>query len=266
MACQIRIEGIGAGPPFPNGLPQAIAISGRTSADCTSLNLVVRVTGPGSPALVNTTVPVGIGDANVGAEDLPGLFLHQMALPSQLGLACGDPLFVEATCTSDPGCQDSGSFPIRCKPGPGGDGDGDPGDDDGNGNGWPPSRCFWTGVSSAMTLLAALTVFAIGIALMDAAMIATATALFAVAAAAWALWVFWCGPSWCVRMAVLCYVFKRAFIVSIPVLPILGFGISALSILVVIGYGAIAGILVDRLQRNGCPVPSALGSITQIPL
>jgi hypothetical protein len=265
MACQIHIEGISAGPPYPGGLPQAIAVFGRTTADCTSVNLVVRVAGPGSPPLVSTTVPVGVGDSNVGPQGLPGLFVHQLALPSQLGLACGDVLFVEATCSDNPNCRDSGSSSITCKPGSLGSGPGTgPGPGNGSGNGgWPPSRCFWSGVSAAMALLAGLTLLGVGIALMDSVTTTAAVVLFGIAGLAWALWVFWCQPSTCVKLAVLCWVFKRAFIASIP---ILGFSISALSILVLIGYGAAAGILVDRLQRNRCPVPSALGPITQIPL
>lgn len=261
MACQVKIEGINAGPPFPGGLPQAIAVFGRTSADCTSLSLVVRIAGPGSPPIVSTTVPVGMSDANAGPQDLPGLFLYQLALPSQLGLACGDSLFVDATCSDNPGCRDCGPFAITCKPAPPGPGP-DPGNGHGNG-GWPPSRCFWSGVSAAMTLLAGLTLLGVGIAVMNSATVTAAMVLLGVAGLAWALWIFWCQPSSCVRLAVLCWVFKRAFIASIP---ILGFTVSALSILVLIGYGAAAGILVDRLQRNRCPVPSALGPITQIPL
>lgn len=261
MACQVKIEGIGAGPPFPGGLPQAILVFGRTTADCTSLNLIVRVAGPGSPSLVSTTVPVGFGDANAGPQNFPGLFLHQLALPSQLGLACGDSLFVEATCSGNPSCRDSGAFSITCKPGSPGSG---PGNGPGSGNGgWPSPRCFWSGVSAAMTLLAGLTLLGLGIALINSATTTAAVVLFGIAGLAWALWVFWCQPSSCVKLAVLCWVFKRAFIASIP---ILGFSISALSILVLIGYGAAAGILVDRLQRNRCAVPSALGPITQIPL
>jgi len=257
MVCTIRLEQISSSPPFASGgLPQTLEVYGRASNDCSSVRVSIAVAGPGSPTITNAVVPIGFPPDP--GSDLPGLFVYRVALPGQLGLQCGDTLHVEAICIDDPQCRDVRDMVIDCKPAPAGGGGGT-----GTNGGWSPTRCFWTGVSAAMTLLAALVTLGIGIALMVPVTNAAAIVLFGIAAAAWALWAFWCGPGTCVRLAVLCWVFKRALILSIPTL---GFTLSALVILLLVGYGSIAGILVDRLRRMGCPIPSALQPLTQIPL
>ncbi|MEX0893609.1 MAG: hypothetical protein WEB88_15690 [Gemmatimonadota bacterium] len=46
----------------------------------------------------------------------------------------------------------------------------------------------------------------------------------------------------------------------------IAFSSSALILLLVIGYGATAGLLVEALEENGCPVPSARQPLTQLPI
>lgn len=259
MACVVRLEQLASAPPYANGLPQTIDIYGRASADCASVRVVVRAVGPGSPIIAQAVVPVGFAPNN--GADLPGLFRFQFAVPAQLGLACGDLLFIEAICAVDPSCRDARHIPVLCKSPPAvGPVTSPPG---GGSGGWPPSRCFWSAASAAMTFLAALVTLGLAVALMNASLIAAAAALFAISAAAWALWKFWCAPSFCVQFGVLCWVFKRAFILSLPTL---GFTHNAMTALLLIGYGAVAGILVHRLQKAGCPVPSARQPLTQLPI
>ena len=117
--------------------------------------------------------------------------------------------------------------------------------------------------SAAMALLAALACIAIGIGTQNAIVLETGLALLPVVAVAWALWMFWCGPSLCTRLAVLCWVFKRGFIAALPVL---FFSTNNMIILVIVGYGSVGGILVQVLRERGCPVPSARLPLTQIPI
>lgn len=257
--CEIRIEGVQAGPPYgAGGSPLQATVVARVSEGCDAVRLVVRVAGPGTPPLVDATVAADFSNADSGSEVLPGLVSHSFPVPD-VGLRCGDTVQVEATCASDPSCSDSAAVPIECKPAPGGG----PGDDGSDGGWWPPTRCMFTAAGSAMGLLAASASFAIGVGTQNAALVAAALAIAGIAGLSWALWTYWCAPSICTRLGVLCWVFKRAFIAAIPVL---AFSTDTMIILVLIGYGAIAGILVIRLRDLDCPVPSARQPLTQIPI
>jgi hypothetical protein len=84
--------------------------------------------------------------------------------------------------------------------------------------------------------------------------------LLVVVVGLWSLWLFWCAPSACVRLAVLCWVFKRAFIASLVFIPLaIVVPMAVAVVLVIIAYGSAAGILVHS------KVPSARLPLTQIP-
>lgn len=254
--CRIVIEGIHAGPPYVGGGPLAATVVARSSDHCPQVRVTVRATGPGSPVLADQTVAVDFAQPATGPDFLPGLVTLGFALPP-VGLRCGDMLHVEVRCSQDPSCAAGGSFAIACKPPP------ETGMPGGDGGWWPPMRCLFTAAAAAMALLAALAAIAVGIGTQLPALLATGLGLVAVAAVAWALWVQWCGPSLCTRLAVLCWVLKRGFIAALPVL---AFSTSAGIVLVAIGYGALAGILVHALRARNCPVPSARLPLTQIPI
>jgi hypothetical protein len=259
MPCQVVIQGIQAGPPYALYSPQTLTVVGRTTADCTSVRVVVRAGGPASAVMHDQTVTTTVADATAVLSQL----VVTNFLAGSLGLECGDRLYVEMTCSQDAACSDQGMYVIACKPDPRPGGSDHTGN--GNGNGWPPSRCLFTAAAGAMMLLAALTMIATGVALVQPAVVAAGLALVAAAAIPWSLWLFWCQPSTCVRLAVLCWVFKRAFIAALPFIPLaLILSVATPILLVIIAYGSVAGILVDRLVRRGCQVPSARRSLTQI--
>lgn len=271
--CKVTIEGVHAGPPYVLGnQPASITVVGRTSEDCNQVRLVIRIAGAGSPAIVDQIVAVDFPANQPG--QLPGLVRKMVPLP-QVGLTCGDPLYVEMTSTHDATCSDSGQFAIECKPhpsagsGPGnGNGGAPPDGDNGGGNGWtwppwPGTRCGWTAAGAAMGFIAALASLAIGIGTQNAPLIAAAIAIAALAGLSWALWTFWCERGFCARRIILCWVFKRAFIATLPVI---AFSSSALIVLVLVGYGALAGILVNVLRERGCPVPSARSPFNHLPI
>jgi hypothetical protein len=265
--CQIIIEGIQSGPPYSSGLPTEAVVVARSSQHCAEVHVRVHIAGPGSPDIINQFVTVDFSGASSDPNLLPGLIKLRFEWPSIVELHCGDRLFVEVTCQQDANCSASGSFTIDCKPAPGEPGSGTDDDDDnngnGNGNGWPPIRCLFTAAGAAFALLAALACIAIGIGTVNPTSLATGIALLGASSLAWALWAYWCGPSRCVRLAVLCWVFKCGFLAALPVL---FFSINMTIILVIIAYGSIAGLLVQELRKHGCPVPSARQPLTQIPI
>jgi hypothetical protein len=122
---------------------------------------------------------------------------------------------------------------------------------------------MFTAAGAAFGLLAALALIAIGVGMQNPVLLTVAAVLLGTVAISWSLWVFWCGPSLCVRLAVLCWVFKLGFIAAIPVL---AFSSSAVIVLVIIGYGTMAGLLVHGLRARHCTVPSARRPLTQIPI
>jgi hypothetical protein len=266
MPCQISIQGLQTNPPYANGdEPTHLQVVGRSSAYCTRVRVVVYSAGPGSPTLFDQPLDVDFSNA-FGQTGIDfGLIVATFNLP-QVGLRCGDQLYVEMRCVADPGCQAQGWFSIACKPRPQdlGGSSGTPGSGNGSGSWtWPPSRCLFTAATAAFLLLAGLGLLALGIGTQNAASVAAGAGLIAAAGVAWALWEFWCGPTRCVRLGVLCWVFKRAFIVAIPVL---FFSTAPMIVLVLIGYGSAAGLLVRALRASQCPVPSARLPLTQIPI
>ena len=265
--CQIVIEGLQADPPYVFGdQPTQATVVARSSDHCTRLRVTVRAAGSSSPAITDQEIDVDFSNAVTGTGTTLGLVTTTFLVPP-VDLQCGDQLWVEATCVQDASCTASGWFRIVCKPDPGGGGTpagGPPGggDDGGGGRWWPPTRCIFTAAGSAMGLLAALALIAVGIGTRNVALLTAAAALIAVVGISWALWAYWCAPSTCVRLAVLCWVFKRGFIAALPVL---AFSTNMVIVLVIVAYGAIAGILVDKLRAQGCAVPSARLPLTQIP-
>lgn len=266
--CHIHIEGIQATPPYLNGNePMYARIVARSSDHCSRMHVVVRAAGPDSPMLSSNEVEVDFSNALAESGIDLGLVVSTFTLP-QVGLRCGDALYVEISCVQDPTCTANGWFPIVCKPAPaegnggaGGVGGGE--DAGGGGTWWPPTRCMFTAAGAAFGLLAALALIALGTGMQNAAMITAAAVLLGTVAISWSLWVFWCAPSLCVRLAVLCWVFKRGFIAAIPVLVVSS---SAIIVLVIVGYGATAGLLVHALRVRNCAAPSARRPLTQIPI
>jgi hypothetical protein len=263
--CNIVIEGITSIPPYNQGLPIEAVVVARSSHYCTEVNVHVHIADPSSEDLINRPpFTVDFSGASSNPALLPGLIAVPFALPPIAEFRCGDLLFVEVTCVADSNCFAHDWFPINCKPAPGepGSGTGEPG----NGNGgphWPPTRCLFTAAAAAFALMAALACIAIGIGTQNSTSIATGIALLGASSLAWALWSYWCGPTRCVRLAVLCWVFKCGFLAALPVL---FFSTNMVIILVIIAYGTIAGLLVQELRKYGCPVPSARQPLTQIPI
>jgi hypothetical protein len=258
MACQVVIEGIRAGPPYSGDQPHSATVAGRTTHDCLQVRFKVRAGGPASSIIVDQTVATTITDPG-GA--LPRVATVAFSLTGQT-IACGEQLYVEMICANDPSCLDSGMIVVACKPSP----DEVPPTTQPPPSQPPLSRCLVFGAGSAIMLVLALVTFAIGVATSSPATTAAAAAIAVAALVLWQLWVFFCHPSLCARLAVLCWTFKRAFIFSlvfVPLLPTLL--VSVMIILVIISYGSIAGILVERLIRRGCRVPSGRLPITQIP-
>ncbi|HSS18989.1 MAG TPA: hypothetical protein VLL54_02845 [Pyrinomonadaceae bacterium] len=263
--CQIVIEGIQAGPPYTSdGLPTEAIVVARSSHYCDEVHVQVHIADAGSQNIADQNVTVDFSGASSDPALLPGLITLRFDLPPLSEFRCGDLLFVEITCVADEGCTKHDWFPIQCKPAPGEPGSGsDNGNGNGNGGHWPPLRCLFTAAAAAFALLAALACIAIGIGTQNPTSLATGIALLGASSLAWALWAYWCGPGLCVRLAVLCWVFKCGFLAAIPVL---FFSTNMVIILVIIAYGSIAGLLVEKLRKHNCPVPSARQPLTQIPI
>ncbi len=263
--CNIVIEAIESVPPFNQGLPIEAVVSARSSHYCTEVNVRVHIAGPGSADIINQSpCTVDFSGASSNPALLPGLITVPFTLPPIAELRCGDLLFVEVICAADTNCFGSGWLPITCKPAPGEPGSGSESPENGNGGPhWPPWRCLFTAAAAAFALMAALACLAIGIGTHDSTSIARGIALLGASSLAWALWSYWCGPTRCVRLAVLCWVFKCGFLAALPVL---FFSTNMVIILVIIAYGTIAGLLVQELRKLGCPVPSARQPLTQIPI
>jgi hypothetical protein len=270
MPCQIVLEGIEASPPYLLGnQPVTMTVTARCTADCTNARVIVRAAGPGSPALVDQVVVVQFPQPSGSPGPLPGLILLAFLPPSQLGLICGDYLRVEVTCEDDPSCLAAAMARVTCKPEPPGTPpprddpeNPDPGGPDPHPH-WPHWRCLFTAAAAAMALLAGLFNFALGVATQNGVLIDAGGLLLGVAAAAWALWDYWCDPDVCTRVGVLCWVFKRAFLAALPMIP---FSTNMVILLVIIAYGSIAGLLVQWLQKRHCFVPAARGPLTQFPI
>lgn len=260
---QVWIDQLQGDGPFFGGAPSSLRVIVRTDADCQQVSISVRVTDASSPLLASATVFVSF-QSTAPAQ---GLAVLQFSPPAGVTLKCGDTLYIEALCSGAGNAPDARTLPIMCKPDPNG-GSGGGGGNGGGGGGpggpsWPPMRCLFTAAAAAYAMLAGLESFAIGIGTQDAALLAAGTALLAAAGLSWALWKYWCGPSSCVRIGLLCYVFKMALLGALPVI---AFSTSASIILVIVAYGSIAGVLVTRLRALHCPVPSARLPITQLPL
>jgi hypothetical protein len=264
MACQIQIEGFQAGPPYSGNSPITVTVRGRTSGDCAQVRVIVKPTPTAIWPLFTQVLNVDYSSA-VPSDPFTGLFTATFPLVAA-NLECGDELYVTANCV-DGSCSAGGMFPIECKPAPNGgnNGNGHNGNNGnghgGNGNPWPPSRCLVSGITAAEALLGALAAFALAIAIHSPVAWAAGVVALAIFAAAWALWLFWCGPDICTRTGVICWVFKRAFIASWAAIP---FSTDALTLLVIMGYGSVAGLLVARLQAIHCTVPSSRRPITSI--
>jgi hypothetical protein len=247
MACQVVILSIIAAPPYIGNRPLAAAVAGRTTDDCAHVRFVVRAGGPSSAVITDQIVDTAVSD--------PGGALPRIAtatFPVIGTIACGDQLYVEMSCTDVSSCQDSGFVMVECKPPP---------------DGQPISRCLLFGAGSAVMLVLGLVTFATGVAMSSPATIAWAAAVLGLALMLWQLWMFFCHPSLCTRLAVLCWAFKRAFIFSLAFVPLLvPLWVSATIMLVIIAYGSIAGILVNLMMRRGCRIPSARLPITQVPV
>jgi hypothetical protein len=263
--CQIVLEQLQASPPYVSGnQPSRVTVQARATGDCRRARVTLRVAA-GAAVIATQSVTVVHGPSAV--LPLTGLITATFALPS-VGLQCGDPLFVEVVCLDDAACAARGMLAIHCKPDPGGDGPGGGGDGpggggDGPGGGWPAARCLVSAVAATTMLLAALSLIAYGVGTSNAGPVALGTGLLAPAGVAWALWRTWCQPSRCVRLGVLCWVFKRGFLLAIPVIPL---STNVAIILVLIAYGSVAGILVQELRRRGCSVPSARLQLSQLPI
>jgi hypothetical protein len=286
MACQIEIESIQAEPPyFAGSQPNGASVIARAS-DCARVVVTVSVAGPGSQPVAMGEVGVDFSNAVMVGDATLGLVTFPFTVPA-VGLQCGDPLHVSVVCEADRGCAAEGLFPIKCKgivpgtgttPGGGLPG-GEPGSEPGGGQGWPtgewptgwppgpgwwpPNRCAAAALLAADTLLAALVLLAAGVGWQRPGFVTIATAGLVAAGIAWALWLLWCAPSSCTKPAVACWVFKRAFIGTLAVLV---FSTSAGVVFFAIGYGAVAGCLVNALRAQGCLVPSARLPLTQIPI
>jgi len=104
---------------------------------------------------------------------------------------------------------------------------------------------------------------ATGVGMQQFGLLVAAFVMIGTAGGLWALWMIVCSPDICTKLGVLCWVFKRAFIGSLFVLPLSS---NAAVVLILIGYGSVAGLLVITLRNRGCSVPSARLPLTQLPI
>lgn len=272
MPVTLQIDNVSAGPPYVGNVPQGFSIQGRASAGCAQVRVIARPT-PDGPSLRDEVVPVVVPPGGTGDPVFTGVFSLQVPLPPILNFACGVPVWVHAVAVEDPSAFVSTSWPIECKPAPpGSPGNGGPGSNNDPGDGdptddwrwpWPPFVvCPMLGRAFVVALLAALTALALGVATGSPATLAAAAGAFVLAATAYALWMYWCLVNECVRLGAFCWVFKHAFIATIPIaFPLQSAGAGLLWLL----YGSAAGICVVRLRALRCPVPSGRSSLGQLP-
>jgi hypothetical protein len=200
----------------------------------------------GSLVVADQTVAVDFSQAASAPDELKGVIsLHFTLIP--LSKRCGDQLQVQVTCSQDQACTATDYFDRLQTPPPN--------------IGWNWCRLwilFATGI-----LVPALILIAAGFGMQQSALILAALVMIGIAGGLWALWMIVCSPDICTRLGVLCWVFKRAFIGSLFVLP---FSSNAAIVLILICYGSAAGSLVLALRSRSCPVPSARLSLTQLPI
>lgn len=246
--CRIEIQGASAGPTYlPGGWPIQVSVTARCTDHCQQARVIVRDPALGSLVVADQTVAVDFSQAASAPDELKGVIsLHFTLIP--LSKRCGDQLQVQVTCSQDQACTATRTISIDCKPPP-------------PNIGWNWCR-LWILLATGI-LVPALILIAAGFGMQQSALILAALVMIGIAGGLWALWMIVCSPDICTRLGVLCWVFKRAFIGSLFVLP---FSSNVAIVLILICYGSAAGSLVLALRSRSCPVPSARLSLTQLPI
>jgi len=246
--CRIEIQGVSTGPPYvPGGWPIDVTVTARCTDHCQQARVIVRDPALGSLVIADQTVTVDFSQAGSAPDELTGIVSHRFTL-IPLSKRCGDQLRVEVRCSQNQDCAATKTIAITCKPPP-------------PGIGWNWCR-LWV-LLAAGTLIAALLLIAAGIGMQQFGLIVAALVMIGIAGGLWALWIVFCSPDICTKLGVLCWAFKRAFIGSLFVLPLSS---NASVVLVLIGYGSAAGLLVLALRNRDCTVPSARLPLTQLPI
>ena len=246
--CRIEIQGASAGPPYvPGGWPIEVTVTARCTDHCQQARVIVRDPALGSLVVADQTVAVDFSQAGSAPDELTGIVSLRFTL-IPLSKGCGDQLQVQVTCSQDQACTATKTITVICKPPP-------------PSIGWNWCR-LWV-LLAAGTLFAALVLIATGVGMQQFGLLVAAFVMIGTAGGLWALWMIVCSPDICTKLGVLCWVIKRAFIGSLFVLPLSS---NAAVVLILIGYGSVAGLLVITLRNRGCSVPSARLPLTQLPI
>lgn len=249
----------------------AISLYGRATGHFERLQVTVNLEHePGAvPPLLEGEV-----QPSFGASGEPVLWSLSFGQQSVAGLECGGRLWVEVRAIQGSGVGDpdsviSGSHKIFCKDSPKATGrfdDEEPPPP--NWPGWlgpPEVACPGFGRAFVVALLTGLVLLVIAAATLSLASWVGGLASLGMAGALLATWAWWlpCAPGRCLVLSAILWALKWSTIFGAAI-AVLNKSIPAL--VLVLGYGAAAGMIVVLLRSLRCSVPSARTTLHQLPL
>ena len=229
--CEIRDVRIVGRNLNTAGAPQAYEIFARIQ-DCNAVSIAIEKLQHG---VIFSASPV---DVTGSPTDNQGFFNFVMMVENEEPVFCDEEFIVRIVCLADPTCRFEEILSVECGP---------PDDNGRDGNGW----CVfdrWIAIS-ALLLALMLALLALCGVPVGATVI---TALIAVSLGGFLALSVLCGWGFCEIVGAIAWCFMWGAIIGVVIALIC---VSLMVLLLALGYGMIAGLLVLRLWARGCPTP-----------
>lgn len=259
--CRVSIRRLTAGPPFQGGTdPIYLNAWGRVSRNCAKVEVELLIPVPGTPGMplfapsnaMLTLPPVPSGAA--ASDPAYDAYWQARFVRDPLSgppIACGDSLFVRATCAEagHEGCMAEGNHALYC--GHFSPADAEEETDDGPARNPLKLMCIFSLRVYTLALLTGLALLIAGIPFPG--LIVAAVASLALAGIAWLALKLLCQMARCPLMRATCWACKWAVV--------FGIGITLFSVSLGAGWvtalvGGVVSLTIMSIRRSGCSVPA----------